>query len=63
MLYREFDGSWQAQVTVTGGFRFRSDELATLKAELVKGIGAAGFQAKVRDVSAPPQASPPWTAE
>lgn len=61
VLYREFDGSWQAQVTGTETFRFEPDELARLRVELVGGIEQAGFQARVRDIPTPPASDTPGT--
>ncbi|BCI52140.1 hypothetical protein NIIDNTM18_14180 [Mycolicibacterium litorale] len=49
VLFREFDGSWQLQVIGTEGIEFTPDERATLEADLMSGIRAAGYQATVRN--------------
>jgi hypothetical protein len=47
-LFRNFDETWKIQVTDTREADPNTDELAMLRAELVEGITAAGFQAIVR---------------
>jgi hypothetical protein len=47
-LFRNFDGSWKIQVLASRQPDPSSDELALLRAELVNGITAAGYQATVR---------------
>jgi hypothetical protein len=47
-LFRNFDESWKISVMSTSQPDLGSDELALLRAELVEGITAAGFQATVR---------------
>jgi hypothetical protein len=47
-LWREFDESWNVSVLANSQPDPGSDELASLRAELVEGITAAGFQATVR---------------
>jgi hypothetical protein len=47
-LFRNFDGSWKISVLATSQPDPSNDELAPLRAELVEGVTAAGFQATVR---------------
>ena len=49
VLYRNFDESWKVSVHATGQQEPSTDELSRLRAELVEGITAAGFQATVRE--------------
>ncbi|WP_082698442.1 hypothetical protein [Mycobacterium sp. GA-2829] len=51
VLYREFDWSWQVQVVASTASS--ADELASLKAELLSGIRAANYSAKVEYESPP----------
>ena len=47
VLYREFDGSWLVDASDSGS-DVSTEEIALLRAELVRGIAAAGYQATVR---------------
>ena len=47
-LFRNFDETWKVQVSDTRADMPGADEMATLRAELVEGITAAGFHATVR---------------
>src|SRR5882762_336227 len=47
-LFRNFDETWVIQVTDTRDANLNTDELEMLRAELVQGITAAGYQATVR---------------
>jgi hypothetical protein len=47
-LFRNFDGTWIVQVLDTERLDPTVNELAVLRAELVEGITAAGYQATVR---------------
>lgn len=47
-LFRESDGSWLVDAS-TSGSDVSNDEIALLRAELVQGIAAAGYQATVRE--------------
>ncbi len=47
-LFRGFDGSWKVQVLDTEKLGPNADEIALLRAELVEGITAAGYEATVR---------------
>jgi hypothetical protein len=47
-LFRNSDGTWKVQVSDTRDSIPNTDELAMLRAELVQGITAAGYQATVR---------------
>lgn len=49
VLYRDFDRSWEVQVTGSEDLDLHTDELAVLKRELLERIEAAGFRASVRD--------------
>jgi|SRR5882757_3124546 len=46
-LFRESDGSWLVDASASGS-DVSNDEIALLRAELVQGIAAAGYQATVR---------------
>jgi hypothetical protein len=46
-LFRESDGSWLVDASASGS-DVSSEEIALLRAELVQGIAAAGYQATVR---------------
>jgi hypothetical protein len=46
-LFREFDESWVVDVSASAP-NISSEELALLRAELLEGITAAGFEATVR---------------
>lgn len=47
-LYRDFDESWEVSVSDTGQRDPNDPEITSLRAELVDGITAAGYQATVR---------------
>lgn len=46
-LFREFDGSWVVSASAST-LNISSDELAPLRAELIEGITAAGYEPTVR---------------
>ena len=47
-LFRNFDETWKVQVSDTRDDMPAADDIATIQAELVEGITAAGFHATVR---------------
>lgn len=47
-LFRNFDGSWKIQVLGAQRYDSGSSEINSLRAELVEGIYAAGYEAAAR---------------
>ena len=47
VLYREFDGSWLVDVSASDS-DVSTEEIALLRAELVRGLAAAGYETTVR---------------